>query len=141
MPTNSSRNDAEKPVVSKLVVDASALLALLEHEPAAEQWAADVKDAAVSAVNLSEVVAKLAEAGMQLTEIREALDPLGIQIIPFDARQAYEAGWLRPQTRSLGLSLGDRACLALARHLNLPALTADRTWTKLQIGPEIRLIR
>jgi PIN domain nuclease of toxin-antitoxin system len=127
--------------VSKVVLDASALLALLEEDADTERWAADVKDAAISAVNLSEVIAKLAEVGMQFPEIREALEPLMIQIIAFDTRQAYEAGLLRPQTKSLGLSLGDRACLALARHLKVPALTADRAWIKLQIGAEIRLIR
>ncbi len=127
--------------MSSLVLDASALLAFLNAEPGTEQWVATVADSMISAVNFSEVVAKLADAGMPEAEIREALEPLGLEVVAFETRQAYEAGLLRPQTRYLGLSLGDRACLALARSKALPVLTADRTWEALQVGVEIRIIR
>ncbi|MGH2396386.1 MAG: PIN domain-containing protein [bacterium] len=126
--------------MSKVVVDASALLAVLENESYADRWAAEIQNAAMSAVNFSEVVAKLADVGMPMPEIRQTLEPLGVQVVPFDTRQAYDAGALRPQTKPLDLSFGDRACLALARSAGLPVLTRDRVWTKLQIGIEIRLI-
>ena len=120
--------------MSKFVLDASALLELLSQEPGAERWAAALNDAAISAINLSEVVAKLAESGMREVEIRGALEPLGIDVVTFDAALAYRAGLLRAQTKRLGFSLGDRACLALGLQMKLPVLTADRSWMKLQVG-------
>jgi len=123
------------------VVDASALLALLQGEPGLEGWDAAIADAAISAVNLAEVIAKLADAGMPEGEIRETLEPLGLEVADFDADQAYQAGLLRPLTRQFGLSLGDRACLALARSRGLPVLTADQAWEAVQVGVEVRVIR
>ncbi len=127
--------------MSDLVVDASALLALLSEEGKVERRPATLNGTTISAVNLSEVVAKLAEAGMPEAEIRSALDPLGLEIVAFDAGQAYQAGLLRPQTKAMGLSLGDRACLALAQKRGFPVLTMDRAWARLQIGVDIRLMR
>jgi PIN domain nuclease of toxin-antitoxin system len=127
--------------VPDVVLDASALLALLGGESGAELVAAALPQATISAVNLSEVVAKLAEAGMAEGAIRQALRGLGLEIVPFDEEQAYEAGLLRPSTKGIGLSLGDRGCLNLARRLNLPALTADRTWARLVPGARVRVIR
>ncbi|MGH2349683.1 MAG: type II toxin-antitoxin system VapC family toxin, partial [bacterium] len=92
-------------------------------------------------VNLSEVVAKLADVSMDESMAREVLTPLGLDIVPFDQESAFIAGSLRPYTRHLGLSLGDRACLALGKRMGLPILTADRTWASLQLGIEIRSIR
>jgi len=92
----------------------------------------------VSAVNLSEVVAKLADHGVPLGEIRQALT-LGLEVVPFTEELAYAAGELRPLTRDRGLSLGDRACLALAKTLKRPVLTADRGWASLDLGVEVRL--
>ncbi len=125
----------------KVVLDASALLALLNGEPGADIVAETLPEAAVSAVNISEVVAKLAEAGMPEEALREALQGLLLNVIPFDLAQAYVAGLLRPSTKGMGLSLGDRSCLSLARVLGLPALTADRTWELLSAGIEVRVIR
>lgn len=105
-----------------IVLDASALLAILNQEPRARQWEEKVPDAAISAVNLSEVVAKLADVGMGEREIRDSLN-LGMTVVPFDAALAHAAGLLRLPTRSLGLSLGDRACLALAMHMRLPVVS------------------
>jgi len=79
-----------------------------------ERWDTAIADASISAVNLSEVIAKLADAGMPEGEIRETLEPLGLEVAEFDADQAYQAGLLRPLTRQFGLSSGGRACLALA---------------------------
>ena len=127
--------------MADVVLDASALLALLNAETGAESVAAALPDAAVSAVNLSEVAAKLAEAGMPEKAIRDALHTLPLVITPFDREQAYEAGLLRPSTRGMGLSLGDRGCLSLAKRLGVPALTADKSWARLAVGVKVRVIR
>jgi ribonuclease VapC len=127
--------------VSPVVVDASALLALLNGEPGADRVAEALPAGAIGAVNLSEVVAKLTDAGVPEAQLRSALAALGLDVRGFDADQAWEAGLLRTRTRSLGLSLGDRACLALGRALGRPVLTADRNWSKLRVGVEILTIR
>jgi len=128
--------------VSSDVLDASALLALLNAEQGSEQvQAALAAGATMSAVNLSEVVAKLSEAGLSEAAIRSVLDSLALDVVDFDADQAYDAGLLRQATKPAGLSLGDRACLALAQRLGLPVVTADRNWRHMQLGVTIRLIR
>jgi PIN domain nuclease of toxin-antitoxin system len=113
------------------VLDASALLTLLQGEPGADAVADLLPDSIMSAVNLSEVIAKLTERGMPADDARRALDELAIDIRPFDADDAHRAGALRGSTRDLGLSFGDRACLALAISLRLDAVTADRAWAAL----------
>ena len=123
------------------VLDASALLALLNEEAGADEVAEALDDAMMSAVNHSEVVAKLSEAGMPETIIRELLGDLGLVIVSFDVEQSYAAGVLRLTTKSSGLSLGDRACLRLAQRLALPVLTTDQAWTGLDLGIEVRLAR
>ena len=95
----------------------------------------------MSAVNFSEVVAKLTERGVAEGVIRQSLETLGIDIIAFDLDLAYAAGLLRGLTMKAGLSFGDRACLALATHLGTEALTADRTWSELGLDVTIRLLR
>lgn len=127
--------------MDELIVDASALLALLNDEPGAEVVAQAIPGAAISAVNLAEVVAKLAEMGVPEQDIRTALGPLGLETVPFDEPTAYRTGLLRPQTRRLGLSLADQACLALGLARECPVLTADRTWQSLDLGLPIRAIR
>ena len=124
-----------------VVLDASAILALLGGEPGMEAVTREVPGAVVSAVNLSEVVAKLAEGGMTQGEIGESISRLGLNIMAFDAEQAYTAGLLRPSTRSSGLSFGDRACIALGIRLGCGVLTADRSWAGLGLGIDVRLIR
>ena len=124
------------------VLDASALLAFLNNEGGSEQIAQSIVDGAImSSINVSEVIAKLSEAHMPEEAIHEALDLLGIETVVFDMTCAYQAGLLRPMTKALGLSFGDRACLALARHLSLPAVTADRAWQKLALGIAVQVIR
>jgi ribonuclease VapC len=127
--------------VAKVVLDASAILALLNSEPGSRVVEESLSEAAVSAVNLSEVISKLSERGMPEAAIRIALEGLGLDVHPFDAVTAYSAGRLRPATRGLGLSMGDRACLALGMSLSAPVLTADSSWKKLKVGVRIRLIR
>jgi ribonuclease VapC len=125
-----------------IVVDASALLALLRREPGAGQVEAQAAEAVVSAVNLSEVWSRLLDyVPSDVERCRAVLDRLRLRIIPFDETAALAAARLRPITKAYGLSLGDRACLALALARGLPVLTADRQWADLDIGVEVRLIR
>ncbi len=123
------------------VLDASALLAFLNDEPGSATVEAALPRAAVSAVNLSEAATVLVEHGADPVEVRALLEGLGLDVVPFDALLAYRAAALRPATRAFGLSLGDRACLALAGQLDVVALTADRSWGRIKIPVEIRLIR
>lgn len=127
--------------MNRLVLDASALLAILNQEPGADRWAGAVPHAVISAVNLSEVIAKLADLGMPEPEIRQAVDPLGLEVIAFDAAHAWIAGMLRPVTKAAGLSFADRACLALAVQAQSPVLTTDRAWKGLRVGVPVRLVR
>ena len=128
--------------MSSAVVDASALLALLNQEPgSARVQGALASGVAIGTVNLAEVVAKLAEGGLPEPVIRSMLETLGLEVVPFDGALAYRAGMLRAATRQLGLSLGDRACLALAERLGVPALTTDRAWATLQLGIAVQVVR
>lgn len=127
--------------VSQVVLDASAVLALLTSEPGADMVSACIPGAALSAVNVAEVGAKLSDRGMTEMDVRSAVGTLGLEIVTFDEDIAYATGMLRARTRQLGLSLGDRACLALGAKRGVPVLTADRTWASLEIGVEVRVIR
>ena len=127
--------------MADVILDASALLALLNAESGADVVAETIPGATISAVNLSEVVAKLSDSGMPERAIRHSLQPLGLEVISFDDDQAYQAGFLRAVTKNVGLSLGDRGCLGLAQKLGFPVLTADRTWLELSIRVEVKIIR
>jgi ribonuclease VapC len=127
--------------VSEVVLDASALMAVLREEPGAAAVEAVLDNAAISTVNLSEVQAKLVERGAPAETAWSWLVDLDLDVVDFDAPQARVAGDLRALTRSHGLSLADRACLALAQVLGAPAMTADRAWSGLEVGIEIRAIR
>jgi ribonuclease VapC len=124
-----------------VVLDASALLAVLRAEPGADRVEPRLEGAGIGAVNLSEVVAKLDQDGVPEPEIHRAIGRLDLDVHAFDAKQAYAAGVLRRKTRALGLSFGDRACLSLAQRLGAVALTADRAWARLDIGVAIEVIR
>ncbi len=113
------------------MLDSSAVLALLLNEPGAAGVAAVLPGALISTINAAEVVSKLCERGMPVAEARIAIEILGAVFVDFDLAQACLTGDLRVATKSAGLSLGDRACLALSRLKNLPALTADSAWTRL----------
>ena len=127
--------------MSKVALDASALLALLNDETGADQVIELLPKALISTVNLAEVVTRLSLLGMPGEQIREVLTLLGLNTIPFDEEQAFLAGSFTVQTHSLGLSLGDRACLALASTIGATAVTADRVWQELNLGVKIQLIR
>ena len=123
------------------VFDSSAVLAILLAEPGGQRAAEALADGVLSAVNASEVVARLVELGARDEDARAALDGVDLSIRPFDETLAVAAGLLRRSTRRHGLSLGDRACLALALRERAPVLTADRAWTALELDVEVELIR
>jgi ribonuclease VapC len=127
--------------VTSVVLDSSALLAFIQAEPGGEAVAGVVGEALMSSVNLAEVVTKLVERTGSLEIARTALGMATVDVVDFDRPQAEQAGLLVKNTRSYGLSLGDRACLALAMRESVPVLTADRIWAKLQLNVEVRLIR
>ncbi len=124
------------------VLDASAILAVVFVEPGSDVVAEALRtDAATSAVNAAEVAACLHEDGWVESEVALALDELRVEVLPFDLRCALQSGRYRPATRRQGLGLGDRACLATARLQDVPALTADRAWSRLDLDVEIVCIR
>ena len=127
--------------MSKVVLDASALLALLNSETGADKVRELLPDALISTVNLAEVTTRLSLLGMPGEQIREVLTLLGLDVIPFDEEQAFLAGSFAAQTHALGLSLGDRACLSLASVTGVTAVTADRVWKGLKLGVKIQLVR
>jgi PIN domain nuclease of toxin-antitoxin system len=127
--------------MNKVVIDASAILALLNQEKGSEEIAKYIDQAVISTVNLSEVIAKLAEAGIPEDIIKEILSYLNLEVIPFNKDQAFKAGTLRPLTKSIGLSFGDRACLALGITLNLLVITTDRLWSSLNLEIEVQVLR
>lgn len=126
--------------MSEAVLDSSAVLALLLGEPGAEKIRDVLPGALLSTVNLAEVISKLAERGMPITEAMQAIEAIGVEIVAFDADQACGVGALRRATRAMGLSLGDRACIALGRTRGLSILTADGAWASLN-DPKIVTIR
>lgn len=128
------------------VLDASAVLALIDEEPGADRVQAAIGEGAlVSAVNWAEVLAKLVAAGGDSHEITAMALPGGpatrLQLVPFDDEQARESARLIRKTRSLGLSLADRAALALAQLWRLPVLTTERSWRSLRLPIKIEVIR
>jgi len=127
--------------VNEVVLDASALLALLNGEEGANKVQGLLSRSIISSVNFAEVVTRLAAIGMPKEEIRTVLSILGLVIVPFDDEQAYFTGEIYPQTSHLGLSLGDRACLALAHIEGYIAITTDRAWAKLDSDVKVELIR
>ena len=124
------------------VLDASAILALVFRETGAPLVQAALLDGAVIlSVNLAEVITTMLGRGMDEATVRSILDAIDPPVLPFDEDLAYRTGLLRAPTRSAGLSLGDRACLALAERLALPALTADRVWSTLNLSMQVEVIR
>lgn len=126
---------------SEVVLDSSALMAVINSETGANMVTEMLTRSAMSAVNLSEVIARLADRDIDENSINSLMREFPFRVFPLDEAQAFQAGILRASTRDLGLSLGDRCCLSLARSLGIAVLTADRAWTRLSIGVEIQLIR
>ena len=129
-------------MAAKIVLDASALLAILNQEPGAEKLTPELLSAAImSTVNLAEVHSKLVALGISPDDAWDAaLSPIQ-EVVPFTPEHARLVGDLVRQTRSLGLSLGDRACLALGLALHAPVYAADKSWKKLKVGVRIHVIR
>ena len=128
--------------MSKIVLDASAMLAALNHEPGSEKLTPEMlSNAAGSTVNLAEVHTKLVMRGGHPDEAWEDTLSAIREPVPFTEEQARIAGGLVAQTRALGLSLGDRACLALGLALNAPVYTTDKSWKNLKLGVRIHVIR
>jgi PIN domain nuclease of toxin-antitoxin system len=123
------------------VLDSSALLAYLFEEPGADIVARELVSGIISAVNMGEVTTKLIDRGFSPAQVSATIDDMPLTVHAFELRDAVGVAFEREATREQGLSLGDRACLALARRLGLPALTADRVWAALDLGIEVRLIR
>ena len=128
--------------MSRVVLDASALMAVLNREPGAEMLTPQIMNmAATSTVNLAEVHGKLVHRGFSPDDAWAAANAAIHEAVAFTAEQARTAGDLVIQARALGLSLGDRACLALGIALSAPVYTADRSWKNLRLGVRIHVIR
>ena len=125
----------------RVVLDASALIALLADEPGADEVSGLVTSSLMSAVNLAEVLQWGIRRGEPIDTLPSSLNGAGLQFLDFDPERAAQAANLRFTGRSVGLSHGDRACLGLARILGLPAITAERAWSRVDLGVHIRLIR
>jgi ribonuclease VapC len=127
--------------MASAVLDASAILAVLNNETGAATVISVLDDAVVSAVNYAEVVSKLVERGANAATVRTAVDGINVRVVDFDMALAERTGALRADTRHLGFSLADRACLALAEREGVPAYTGDHAWVDAVDGIEARAIR
>jgi len=128
--------------MNKIVLDASAILAVINREPGAEILTpAMLARSVASAVNLAEVQTKLVSRGWTSDEAWEDATSPVREVVPFDEKQARAAGDLVIQTRALALSLGDRACLGLGIALNVPVYTSEKAWKKLKVSTGIQVIR
>jgi ribonuclease VapC len=124
-----------------VVHDASSLLALAFQEPGANVVRNALQGGFVSSVNWSEFVQKVQQRGGNITPLSSIIEKLGVTIVPFTKSTAELAASLYPQTKSLGLSLGDRACLALGLEKNCEIYTTDKTWTSLKLSIKVTAIR
>ncbi len=124
-----------------IVLDASALIAMVRGEAGWDRVAAALPRSAISTVNLTEIFTRLVDLGLNQQELERYQIVLGSFVVPFDEDLALRAAALRRQTKAHGLSLGDRACLALAQRLGVPAMTADVAWSRVDPSIEIQVIR
>jgi len=127
--------------MSRVVLDATALLTLINAEPGAEVIARYLKNAEISAITLSEVVTILAEMGMPLEEITRVFDRLGIKVHPFARNTALTAALLRSNVEDLELTISDRASLALAMQLGSPVITVNPLWDRLDAGVPVKIVK
>lgn len=125
----------------KYVIDTSALLALIQGEKGSDTIVAALPDAIMSSVNIAEAATVLMRNQFNKVETTKLINSLIKDSIVFDQEQAFETANIKAQTKLNGLSLGDCACLSLAKLKNLPVLTADKIWSKLNIDIEIKFIR
>ncbi|ATQ44928.1 VapC toxin family PIN domain ribonuclease [Caulobacter mirabilis] len=124
-----------------MVLDASAVLAVIYNEPKADEIARRLPGAVMSIVNLTEALSVVAHRGERPADFDALLREAGVEIAPVTAAQAVDAATLRPLTSHLGLSLGDRLCLALARERRLPVLTTERRWSEHEFGIPVEYAR
>ncbi|MBK8907997.1 MAG: type II toxin-antitoxin system VapC family toxin [Rhodospirillales bacterium] len=117
------------------------MLAFILREPGHEKVFPHLGNGMASAVNIAEVGARLCDKGLSIAEARRTIERLYLEVVAFDVRLARISTAVRAATRTCGLSLGDRACLALSLDRRLPVLTADRAWKTVEIGVSIELIR
>ena len=130
--------------MNKVIVDASALLALINNEKGANKVEPLIGNIVMSSVNVTEVAGKVYDTlgNNNEEQCKLSIEPFIHSIIEFDKTQCYIAASLKNRTKHKGLSLGDRACLATALHLGLPVYTADRVWVELDLpNIKINLIR
>ncbi len=125
----------------EFVLDSSAILAAILGEAGAERIAAARRRARMSVVNYSEVIAKLVDEGLTPAQAEDAAERLGCEVMDADKHRSALAGLLHEKTRRRGISLGDRYCLQLAMELGVPVLTTDRSWTSLDLGVQVELLR
>jgi PIN domain nuclease of toxin-antitoxin system len=124
-----------------VVLDASAILAVLNREPGADVIFPLLAQALISSVNYAEALAKLVDQGASDEQARKAVFDLGVDVVDFDRPLADRSGELRLLTRHRGLSLGDRACIALGEREGVPIVTTDRNWRDILPGLDIRVVR
>ena len=124
-----------------IALDASALLAFMFREAGHEQVASMIDGSCVSSVNIAEVLGRFSRDGHSARRVLKEIQLTPIEMVSFDTAQALVAAELITTTSALGLSLGDRACLALAISRRIPAMTADQAWTRVNAGIDILLIR
>ena len=124
-----------------IVLDASALIALLKNEPGADFVERHMEAPVMSTVNLAETLTRMAEDGGDADAINENLHQGAIRFVHVSDDHALAAAQLRIPTKPWGLSLGDRLCLALGLEAGLPILTAERRWKEIDVGVEVLLIR
>jgi ribonuclease VapC len=127
--------------MNQVVMDSSVIIACILDEPGADYAYPLLPFAHLSTVNMAEVVTRFSRYGSSSEDIHDIVRGLPVQTEAFDAQTATLAGLLEAKTREFGLSLGDRACLALGLTLQLPIITADRAWKSVSLPVEIRLIR
>lgn len=127
--------------MTDVVLDASAVLAVLNAEAGAEAISVFLTHGLISSVNYAETLSKLVDQGSSDEQARQVVFDLGLEVVDFDRSLADRSGELRPLTRHRGLSLGDRACIALGEREGVPIVTADRNWRDILPGLDIRVVR
>lgn len=130
-------------MATRVVLDASAALALLREEPGRDIVEAHLSGATMASVNLAEIYGHYARSAVGRRSIDALIRNLSLSVVTPDIDLAVDAGMLLPDTQAAGLSLADRFCLALAKRMNRPALTADRAWATIAdaVGVQVELIR
>jgi len=127
--------------VTTAVLDSSALLAFLLNEPGADVVRTALGDSEISSINYSEVVERGKAKGLDTSSLRGRLASYGLTVVSFTADDAEATAALWTATQAYGLSLADRACLAFALARQVPVYTADRPWSRVNVGVDVRMIR